>query len=151
MYYILNAVSETEHLIEISTVLIEQIVRATLQPAMAQWAIQEAHEAVQSFQEISNESEGYFILILFSKMLKWKSLTSLLDLLFFSFFFFFRLQKTGLVFPIQEIRKLLTDRHPKNTMTAAIFLTSTLEYVCADLLQVFFLFSFLFFYWINLN
>jgi len=70
LYYILNAVSETEHLIEISTVLIEQIVRATLQPAMAQWAIQEAHEAVQSFQEISNESEGYFILILFSKMLK---------------------------------------------------------------------------------
>ena len=51
LYYVLNQVSRLDQELKVGATQVEQMVRATLQPTMAQWAIDEAKAAVKAFKE----------------------------------------------------------------------------------------------------
>jgi len=59
--YILNSIRRGEEQ-QVTTEGVERLVRATLQPNMAQWAIQEGRTAVQAFH--SSSSSNMFVPLL---------------------------------------------------------------------------------------
>jgi len=57
LYYILNAASKKDHNENLEAAQIENLIRGTLQPAMAQWAIDEGKTALNAFLEAGGQEK----------------------------------------------------------------------------------------------
>ena len=57
LYYILNAASKRDQNESLEASQIESLIRGTLQPAMAQWAIDEGKAALTAFQDAGGQEK----------------------------------------------------------------------------------------------